>query len=310
MAVIEVGDLRKSYGATTAVDGVSFEVARGEIFAIVGPNGAGKTSIVESIAGLRRPDGGTIRVLGMDPHRQRAQLAERIGVQLQDAELPARLRVGEALDLYASFYRRPADRRRLLDDWGLTDKVKTAYADLSGGQRQRLFVALAFIGNPELVILDELTTGLDPQARRATWGLIKDIRSRGLTVVLVTHFMEEAEQLADRVAIIDRGRIAALNRPTDLVNHMSGELVLSFRPMAPIDLDILRTLPGIRSVTRSGEEVIVHGDADVLAIVSTELARRGVLMAELRVDRTTLDDVFVAMTPPKRRGQSTAWRTR
>lgn len=224
MAAIEVDGLRKSYGETLAVDGISFDVEPGEIFGIVGPNGAGKTSIVECAAGLRAPDSGSIRVLGLDPRRQRRKVAEHIGVQLQEAQLPDRLRVGEALRLYASFYPRPADWRRLLDDWGLADKVKTAYADLSGGQKQRLFIALAFVGNPELVILDELTTGLDPHARRATWDVIRDIKAKGVTVVLVTHLMEEAEQLCDRVAIVDRGRIVGLDRPADLVDRASREL--------------------------------------------------------------------------------------
>jgi ABC-2 type transport system ATP-binding protein len=219
MSIIELEGLRKAYGGKVAVDGVSFTVGQGEIFGLVGPNGAGKTSIVETLAGLRRPDAGTVRVLGHDPANERRELAQQIGIQLQSAELPDRLRVWEALDLYASFYRAPADWRDLLVEWGLEDKRRTAFADLSGGLKQRLMVALAFVGSPELVFLDELTTGLDPRARRATWEIIRDIRAKGVTVLLVTHFMDEAEQLCDRVAVVDRGRLVALDRPAALVDR-------------------------------------------------------------------------------------------
>jgi ABC-2 type transport system ATP-binding protein len=219
MSIIEVEGLRKAYGGKVAVDGVSFTVGQGEIFGLVGPNGAGKTSIVETLAGLRRPDAGTVRVLGHDPANERRELAQRIGIQLQSAELPDRLRVWEALDLYASFYRDPADWRDLLVEWDLEDKRDTAFADLSGGLKQRLMVVLAFVGSPELVFLDELTTGLDPRARRATWEIVRDIRTKGVTVLLVTHFMDEAEQLCDRVAVVDRGRLVALDRPAALVDR-------------------------------------------------------------------------------------------
>jgi ABC-2 type transport system ATP-binding protein len=211
--IIEVTELRKRYGATVAVDGISLTAQAGEILGIVGPNGAGKTTTVECLEGLRRPDAGTVRVLGLDPRRQGAELHQRIGVQLQQAALPDRLKVWEALDLYAAFYRNPADWRRLLEEWGLAAKRDAAFADLSGGQRQRLFIALALVGRPEVVFLDELTTGLDPQARRATWELVRQVRAKGATVVLVTHFMEEAELLCDRVAIVDRGRVVALDTP-------------------------------------------------------------------------------------------------
>jgi len=221
MAIIEVEGLRKVYGRTVAVDGVSFTVNEGEIFGLVGPNGAGKTSIVETLAGLRRPDRGTVRVLGVDPAQERRRLAQRIGIQLQTAALPDRLRVWEALDLYTSFYRDSADWHELLAEWGLEEKRNTAFADLSGGLRQRLLIALAFVGSPELVFLDELTTGLDPRARRATWNIVRDTRAKGVTVVLVTHFMDEAEQLCDRVAVVDQGRVVALDRPSALVSEAS-----------------------------------------------------------------------------------------
>jgi ABC-2 type transport system ATP-binding protein len=215
---IEVQGLTKQYAGTTAVRDVSFTVTRGEIFGIIGPNGAGKTTTVECIEGLRRPDAGYISVLGLNPGRDRDELRERLGVQLQDAELPGRLRVGEALRLYSSFYSAPADWRVLMETLGLTAKEKTPFGKLSGGQRQRLTIALALVGQPEVVVLDELTTGLDPQARRDTWALIEGVRDRGTTIVLVTHFMEEAERLCDRIAVIDSGRIVALDTPAALVS--------------------------------------------------------------------------------------------
>ena len=205
MAVIEVSDLHKEYGPKVAVDNVSFTVQRGEIFGILGPNGAGKTTTVECVVGLRKPDRGRISVLGLDPQRDHGELRELVGVQLQDGQLPDKLRVSEALDLYASFYRRPADAGELIERLGLGDRRDAAFAKLSGGQKQRLSVALALIGTPKVAVLDELTTGLDPAARREVWGLISEIRDTGVTIVLVTHFMEEAERLCDRVAVIDNG---------------------------------------------------------------------------------------------------------
>ncbi|MEU8244904.1 ABC transporter ATP-binding protein [Nonomuraea sp. NPDC048916] len=217
MTAIEMDGLRKSYKAGKAVDGVSLRVERGEIFGIAGPNGAGKTTIVECASGLRRRDGGTLRVLGLDPQSDRRELLQRIGVQLQEAALPDAIKVGEALRMYASFYDKPADWRELMDEWGLTDKRRAGFASLSGGWKQRLFIALALVGNPDVVFLDELTTGLDPSARRTTWGLIREMRERGVTVVLVTHFMDEAEALCDRIAIVDQGRVVAEGSPRELI---------------------------------------------------------------------------------------------
>jgi ABC-2 type transport system ATP-binding protein len=219
MAVIEVQGLGKRYGRQVALDGVSFRVERGEIFGILGPNGAGKTTAVEIIAGLRRADGGSVRVLGLDPQseRGRRELRQRIGVQLQEAALPGQLKVWEALDLYASFYDNPADWRELLNRWGLADKRNAKFAKLSGGQKQRLLIALALVGNPEVAVLDELTSGLDPYARRATWELIRQIRGAGVTVLLVSHFMDEVEELCDRVAVLDRGRVVAIGSPAGLI---------------------------------------------------------------------------------------------
>ncbi len=213
MPVIEVRHLRKHYRGKQAVDDVSFTVEQGEIFGILGPNGAGKTTTVECIEGLRVPDGGTVSVLGLDPQRDVRELRQRLGVQLQESRLPERLRVGEVLGLFAAMYRTPADPERLLDLLGLTEQRDTAYRRLSGGQQQRVSIALALIGSPEVVVLDELTTGLDPQARRDTWDLVEAVRAEGVTVVLVTHFMEEAERLCDRIAVIGSGRVVAIDTP-------------------------------------------------------------------------------------------------
>ncbi|MER6175959.1 ABC transporter ATP-binding protein [Streptosporangium sp. NPDC001681] len=217
MTVIEIDGLSKSYRTGKAVDSVSLQVRRGEIFGIVGANGAGKTTVVECMSGLRRRDGGTLRVLGLDPQNDRRKLMQRIGVQLQEAALPDAIKVSEALRMYASFYDKPADWREIMDEWGLTDKKRAGFASLSGGWKQRLFIALALVGNPEVVFLDELTTGLDPSARRNTWGLIRDMRERGVTIVLVTHFMDEAEALCDRIAIIDQGLVVAEGSPRELI---------------------------------------------------------------------------------------------
>ncbi|MBF9130616.1 ABC transporter ATP-binding protein [Plantactinospora sp. S1510] len=217
MTVIEVSNLQKRYGDQVAVRDVSFEVRAGEIFGIVGPNGSGKTTTVECLTGLRRPDGGTIRVLGLDPDLARAELRRSVGIQLQESQLPDRLKVWEALDLYSSFYADPADWRALMADMGLTAKRNTVFAKLSGGQKQRLSVALALVGNPRIAVLDELTTGLDPQARRDTWQLVRDVRDRGVTVVLVTHFMDEAERLCDRLAVVRAGEVVAIDTPANLI---------------------------------------------------------------------------------------------
>ncbi|TWD83941.1 ABC-2 type transport system ATP-binding protein [Kribbella amoyensis] len=216
MTVIEIENLTKRYRNKVAVDGVSLRVERGQVYGIAGTNGAGKTSLVECMSGLRHRDGGDLRVLGLDPWTDRRALQQRIGVQLQESALPDALRVGEAFRLYASLYAEPADWRTLMEQWDLADKQRVRFGGLSGGWKQRLFIALALVGNPELVFLDELTTGLDPVARRTTWSLIRALRDRGLTVVLVTHFMDEAEALCDQVAIVDHGRVIASGAPAAL----------------------------------------------------------------------------------------------
>ena len=296
MTVIDVRDLRKRYGDTIALDGVSFEVEAGEVFGLLGPNGAGKTTAVEIVEGLRRPDAGTVRVLGLDPQADGPRLRQRIGVQLQQAQLPDRLRVGEALALYASFYRHPQSPDELIERWGLAAKRTAAFADLSGGQRQRLFLALALVGDPELVFFDEITTGLDPQARRATWDLIRQVRDAGVTVVLVSHLMDEVEQLADRVAILDRGRVVAVDTPAGLVARTDAEQRLRFRPVDGVDLDRIRRLPGVAAVERSGSQVLVTGSGEFATRVTAALARDHVLVADLRLEQRTLDDAYLALT--------------
>jgi ABC-2 type transport system ATP-binding protein len=293
---IDVTDLTKRYGDHVAVDRVSFSVEEGEIFGILGPNGAGKTTTVESIAGLRVPDGGTIRVLGMDPRRDRQKLRHVVGVQLQENELPDRLTVREAVDLFAAFYARSADPRALIDDLALGDKRDTAFRDLSGGQKQRLSIALALVGRPRIAILDELSTGLDPQARRDTWDLIESIRASGVTVILVTHLMEEAERLADRVAVFRDGRLVALDTPTAIVSAIDPEQRIRFRPSGPVADEVLAGLPEVRSVTRTGPVVVVTGSGNLVGAVASVLARHRIVANDLRIEGATFDDAYLALT--------------
>ncbi|MFI6510573.1 ABC transporter ATP-binding protein [Streptosporangium sp. NPDC050855] len=294
--VIEVRNLHKRYDDKIAVDDVSLTVQEGEIFGILGPNGAGKTTTVECIEGLRTPDRGEIRVLGLDPHRDRAELTRRLGVQLQAGQLPDRLQVAETLELYSSFYPEPADWRALMHGLGLADKAKTGYAKLSGGQKQRLSIALALVGNPRVAILDELTTGLDPQARRDTWDLIEGVRSRGVTIVLVTHFMEEAERLCDRLALIDAGRVVAVDTPAGLTERARIEQRIQFCPSRPMDERLLADLPEVSRVTRRGEFVVVNGNDNALNAVTAVLARNQIVAERLRVEQASLEDAFVELT--------------
>src|SRR6516162_9670828 len=295
-AIIEVRNLRKAYGDTVAVDDVSFSVQEGEIFGILGPNGAGKTTTVECIEGLRTPDRGAISVLGLDPRRDRAELTQRLGAQLQDSQLPDRLRVAEALELYGSFYRAPADWRALMDALGLAGQSKTRFGQLSGGQKQRLSIALALVGNPQVVVLDELTTGLDPQARRDTWALIEGVRDRGVTILLVTHFMEEAERLCDRVALIDAGRVVAMDTPAGLAGRVQADQRIQFLPSVPLDDALLTSLPDVTGVTRRGDVVVVTGNSNALNAVTSVLARHQIVARQLRVDQASLEDAFIALT--------------
>ncbi|MER6884193.1 ABC transporter ATP-binding protein [Streptomyces althioticus] len=296
MSVIDVTDLRKAYGGRTAVDGVSFSVDEGEIFGILGPNGAGKTTTAECVEGLRVPDSGRVRVAGLDPVADHDEVTRVLGAQLQESELQPKLTVREALELYASFHRRPADWRPLAERLGLTEKLTTRFAKLSGGQKQRLFIALALIGTPRIVVLDELTTGLDPRARRDTWQLIEDVRAGGVTVLLVTHFMEEAQRLCDRIAVIDQGRVAALDTPAGLVRRSAGATVISFTPSAPLDDADLNALPGLASVARKDGRITLSGTDDTVNAVLTLLARSRVTAHQLRVTDATLDDAFLDLT--------------
>jgi ABC-2 type transport system ATP-binding protein len=295
-AVIEVQNLHKTYADTVAVDDISFAVQEGEIFGILGPNGAGKTTTVECIEGLRRPDGGRISVLGLDPQRDRAELTQRLGVQLQDSQLPGRLRVAEALDLYSSFYRTPADWRGLMDVLGLGDKRDTKFGKLSGGQKQRLSIALALLGSPQVAVLDELTTGLDPQARRDTWDLIEGVRDRGVTIVLVSHFMEEAERLCDRVALIDKGRVVVVDTPAALAEKVDAGQRIQFRPSVPFDDSLLAGLPEVTSIIHRGDVVVVTGNGYALNAVISVLARNQIVAEQLRVEQAHLEDAFLALT--------------
>src|SRR5271154_3448427 len=293
---VEIAHLRKTYGTFVAVDDVSFSVAEGEIFGILGPNGAGKTTAVECAIGLRTPDSGTIRLLGLDPRADADKIHEIVGVQLQASALPPKLRVGEILDMYQSFYREPADVSELIEVLGLAGKRKDYYRSLSGGQRQRLSVALALVGQPKIAVLDEMTTGLDPQARRDTWALIEGVRDRGTTIVLVTHFMEEAERLCDRIAVFDSGRIVALDTPDALAGGADAAQRIRFRPDRPLDDAALLALPEVCGVQRHGDQVTVTGTGAVLNAVTMLLARRGIVARQLRVDQASLEDAVVALT--------------
>jgi ABC-2 type transport system ATP-binding protein len=294
MTVIEVRNLRKSYGGTPAVRDVSFSVDQGEIFGILGPNGAGKTTTVECIAGLRAPDGGEIRILGREPREPR--LRKVVGVQLQESQLPEKMTVREALELYAAFYPEPADWRDLAAELGLTSKLGSRFGKLSGGQKQRLSIALALIGKPRIAILDELTTGLDPQARRDTWGLIEAVRDRGVTILLVTHFMEEAERLCDRLIVIDDGVVAAQGSPAELVARVQTEQRIRFQPSRAFDDELLTVLPEVHEVRHHGSRVEVAGDGNLLQVVASVLATNQIIAADLRMDQASLDDAFVRLT--------------
>jgi len=293
MPVIEVKNLRKRYGDTVAVRDVSFAVERGEIFGILGPNGAGKTTTVECVAGLRAPDGGTITVLDRPPRDP--SLRREVGVQLQESQLPDKITVREALELYSAFYPAPADWRALAGTLGLAGDLRSRYAKLSGGRKQRLSIALALIGNPRIAILDELTTGLDPQARRDTWDLIDSIRDTGVTIVLVTHFMEEASRLCDRLAVIDRGEVVALDTPAGLVTAISAEQRIRFRPSVPVDDALLLSAPGVTAVRRHGEQLEVAGTGNLLHAVTSVLAAHQIIANDLRIEQASLDEAFVRL---------------
>lgn len=295
--VISVSNLRKSYGSTVAVEDVSLDVNRGEIFGLIGPNGAGKTTTMECVEGLRKADSGTISVLGLDPQRDASALRQRIGVQHQDGHLQKRIKVKEALDLWSTLYARVVDTEALLGQLGLESKQNAWFMTLSGGQKQRLFIALALIHDPEVVFLDELTTGLDPQARRAIWGLVTGIRDRGTTVFLTTHLMEEAERLCDRVAIIEHGRLIEMGTPVGLVEQHCPERRVVFTSDAT---DVARRFAGasaVRTVTSEGSTHTLSGEGDdFVTEVIHIIAREGVRVRGFRTETSTLEDVFLKLT--------------
>ncbi len=299
-AIVQVDGLRKVYGKTVAVDGISFEVGAGEIFGMVGPNGAGKTTTIECLEGLRKPDGGTVRVLGVDPQCESQVLRRRTGMQLQQSNLPDRMKVWEALDLYASFYPRASDWQKLLAELGLEEKRNTPFAKLSGGQKQRLFVALALLPDPQLVFLDELTTGLDPQARHAIWDLVRAVRARGKTILLTTHFMEEAERLCDRVAILDHGRIVALDTPAALIRSLGMEERVIFYPDRALPAGFAKCFSGTVQVETDGERVVVRSRSGrkvpLVSEVVSLLAGQGIAFRDLRTEQPNLEDVFLSLT--------------
>ena len=296
--VIEVSGVRKAYGKTVAVEEASFEVRQGEIFGLIGPNGAGKTTTMECIEGIRKPDRGTIAVLGLDPFRQVYKLQERIGVQLQQAQLQKRIKVWEAVDLWASLYgMKEIDGEHLLEQLGLSDKRSAWFMNLSGGQKQRLFIALALINDPEVVFLDELTTGLDPQSRRAIWGLVRGIRERGKTVFLTTHLMEEAERLCDRVAIIEHGRIIDIDSPESLVRRHCPERTAVLDTDDPTAAEHFQAIPGVEEVTRAGNRFTIRGRGDDLVTeVIHCLSENRIRVTDFRTVLPNLEDVFLKLT--------------
>jgi ABC-2 type transport system ATP-binding protein len=300
---VVVTNLVRRYGSFVAVDDVSFCIEEGEIFGIIGPNGAGKTTTVECISGLRVPDSGSISVYGLSPQRDRDRVRDLVGVQLQESAVPPRLKVGEALELFAAFYADPLDPQDVLESLGIKHMKRTAFKNLSGGQKQRVSIALALVGNPKVAILDELTTGLDPEARRETWTLIQRMRDRGVTVILVTHFMDEAETLCDRLALINRGRLAALDAP-EAIAAETGTTRLRFVPSQPVDDEALRAVDGVQAVERKDRFVTLTGTGELAASLISALEARGVQVAEFEARRGNLDDAFIKLTKDTPSGAS------
>jgi ABC-2 type transport system ATP-binding protein len=293
--IVDVQHLEKRYGRFVAVDDVTFSVEEGEIFGILGPNGAGKTTTVECLQGLRRVDGGELRVLGYDPRTDAGRLRREIGSQLQESALPDRIKVWEALDLFSSLVPSGQSWETVMDQWGLSPKRGAKFGNLSGGQQQRLFVALAVVNDPRLVFFDEMTTGLDPMSRRVTWDLVRQVRDRGTTVVLVTHFMDEAEELCDRIAVINEKRVVAIDTPDGLVRQFGGETTVTFSTDA-VDLAFLDHVEEVDGVTREGRRVRVTGHGALLASVAASLVEHGLKPIDLASHRASLEDVFLTIT--------------
>ncbi|MCL0061237.1 ABC transporter ATP-binding protein [Thermodesulfovibrionales bacterium] len=293
---IKVENLCKYYSKIKAVDGVSFEVFKGEIFGIVGPNGAGKTTLVECITGLKFPDKGTIEILGLNPQKKGKTLRQRIGIQLQEGRLPGRIKVREAINLFAAFYFRSVPWRPLLEDCGLSEKADSYFDALSGGQKQRLFIAMSLINDPEIVFFDELSTGLDPQARRAMWSLTEKIRDMGKTVILVTHFMEEAERLCDRVAVIDKGRIIAMDTPVNLIVSLNMDFQIVFSTNGLSTINEIEEIDGIDKVEKNGAKTVIHCKNNIISDVISFLTRNDIQFYDLSIRRPNLEDLFLSLT--------------
>jgi ABC-2 type transport system ATP-binding protein len=292
---VTVQHLVKRYGRLVAVNDVSLSIREGEIFGIIGPNGAGKTTTVECISGLRAPDSGSISVYGLSPQKDRDKVREFVGVQLQESALPPRLKVGEAVRLFASFYPHPLDPDQLLESLGIGHSANSSFKSLSGGQKQRLSIALALVGNPKIAVLDELTTGLDPEARREIWSLIERMRDRGVTVILVTHFMDEAERLCDRLALINHGIVRVLDTPEAIAAKAGGSRV-RFVPSQPVDEQTFRAMPGVVDVERKERYVTLTGTGDLAASVLNALAAIGVRVSDLEARNGNLEDAFIKLT--------------
>jgi ABC-2 type transport system ATP-binding protein len=294
---VSVRHLHKSYGSKVAVADVSFEVNEGEIVGLLGPNGSGKTTTVECLQGLRHADGGELDVLGHDPRTSPGTVRRLVGSQLQDSALPDRLRVGEALKLFSAIRPGGPPWEQLLDDWGLADRRRAAFGDLSGGQRQRLFVALALVADPRLVLLDEMTTGLDPAARRVAWDLVATVRERGATVLLVTHFMDEAQRLCDRLVVVSRGRVVATGTPAELIAAHDGGVVVRFSAPPRTDVGFLHGIDGVRGLTQEPDgSVRVEGSGPLAARVGHALVEHRLEPPDLRADLPTLEDAYLALT--------------
>ncbi len=304
MPLIEVEGLRKSYGAREVVKGVSFAVEAGRIVGILGPNGSGKTTCVECVGGLRVRDGGRISVDGMDPRDDDQRLRLELGMQLQNSRMPPKITVAEALDLYRAFYPSPRGTDELLERFGLATQRDTRFEKLSGGQQQRLSVALALVGNPRIAILDELTTGLDPAARLEIWDFLSELRRDGLTVLLVTHFMAEAQHLCDRVVVLRSGEIVADDTPDGLSARVGGAQTMTFRPSKPLDVAALIALPGVSDARSQGDGLSVTGVGDFTAEVISFLAHEGATAHSLRIDAPDLDDAYLTLTDGDRGASS------
>jgi ABC-2 type transport system ATP-binding protein len=294
-AAVTVQHLVKKYGRLVAVNDVSLSIHEGEIFGIIGPNGAGKTTTVECISGLRAPDSGSVSVYGLSPRKDRNAIREFVGVQLQESALPPRIKVREAVRLFASFYSDPLDPDELLESLGIAQLVNSSFKNLSGGQKQRVSIALALVGNPKVAILDELTTGLDPEARREIWGLIERMRDRGVTVILVTHFMDEAERLCDRLALINHGTVITLDTPEAIAAKAGGSRV-RFVPSQPVDEQTLRAIPGVNDIERKERYVTITGTGDLAVSLINALGAIGVRVSGVEARAGNLDDAFIKLT--------------